>query len=119
MTLRLTPKSLAANYEYLRSTPPFDELNLPPARKIKFHVKRYRDRFSHMIGYRRSTEAEIAISEILVGSTFVLTASMGHEMIHLYQHCEKTETAKTQHNAEFEQMADRVCEVHGFDRKTF
>lgn len=119
MTLRLTPDMLAAAYEYLRKTYPFNEMNLPPARKVKFSVKHYRDRFSHMQGYRRSTDVEIAISSKFVGSTAVLMASMAHEQIHLHQHTTKTETPKTQHNAEFVELADRVCEAHGFDRKTF
>jgi hypothetical protein len=119
MTLRLTPMNLARAYEYLRATSPLDELNLPPASKVKFSVKRYRDRFSHMQGYRRSTEVEIAISERLVGSTFMLMASMAHEQIHLYQHINRSETPKTQHNAEFDEIADRVCIAHGFDRKSF
>lgn len=119
MMLKLTPKSLAAAYEYLRAEGPLSELGLPHARKIKFSVKNYRDRFSHMIGYRRSKDAEIAISERYVGSSLILLSSMSHEQIHLYQHREGTETPNTHHNAEFEEIADRVCEFHHFDRKTF
>lgn len=119
MTLRLTPKVLAGAYTFLKATEPFDSWGLPPASKIKFSVKHYRDRYSHMIGYRNSIEAEIAISSKWVGSTAVLIPSMAHELIHLHQHLAKTETAKTQHNAEFDATADAVCEIHGFDRKTF
>ena len=44
---------------------------------------------------------------------------MAHEMIHIRQAIRGTTTANTQHNAEFHRIADRVCRIHGFDRKAF
>lgn len=119
MTLRLTPKVLIRAYEYIRVTEPFDRLKLPSHKAIKFRVTRHKDRFAHTLGYRRTKEVEIAVSEKCVGSSRVLIECMSHECIHLYQHLNGTETANTQHNAEFEALADEACKCHGFDRKTF
>ncbi|MBV9548892.1 MAG: SprT-like domain-containing protein [Alphaproteobacteria bacterium] len=119
MTLPLSPVMLARAYDYLRSSPPFIEWRLPPSRTLLFRVTRHADRFSHVRGYIRSQGAEIAVSERKVGSSRVLIECMAHEMIHLHQHLQRSETPKTQHNAEFEALADLVCRLHGFDRKTF
>jgi hypothetical protein len=117
--VKLTPDILEAAYEYLRATPPFKGWRLPEGDEIGFIVSRRPDRFSHMQGYVRSSQAEISISEKLVGSTCVLIEAMAHEMVHLRQHLRRTETANTEHNAEFYRLAKRVCAVHGWDFKTF
>jgi hypothetical protein len=44
---------------------------------------------------------------------------MAHEMIHQYQQRERTETANTEHNAEFLRLAGVVCRHHGWDEKEF
>jgi hypothetical protein len=119
VSLRLTPDILAAAYEYLRATPPFRGWRLPHADEIGFTVSRHRDRHSHLIGYVRSTEAEIAVSEMVVGSSLTLIEAMAHEMVHLKQHLRRSETSKTAHNAEFRRLAALVCRHHHFDPKTF
>lgn len=119
MALRLTHENLPAAYEYLRACEPFSKWKLPEADEVGFQVTRHRDRYAHMQGYQRSTQAEIAISEKRVGSSHGLIEVMAHEMIHLHQHLAGTETAGTQHNAQFMKLARKVCEIHVFDPRAF
>lgn len=118
MRLRLTPDILAAAYTYLRECAPFKGWRLPESDDLAFSVTRHKDRFSHMQGECRSTNAEIAVSEIKVGCTRVLMEAMAHEMIHLQQHLRKMDRGGD-HNADFKRRAGRVCIIHGFDPKTF
>lgn len=119
MALRLTHENLPAAYEYLRACEPFRRWKLPEADEIGFKVTRHKDRYGHLHGDIRSPNADIAISERCVGSTAKLLQIMAHEMIHLKQHVEKTETSNTQHNAEFRRLAKAVCREHMFDFKDF
>lgn len=119
MSLHLTPELLERAYEYLRASRPFRNWKLPEADELGFEVSRHKDRYGHMHGYVRSPDADIAISECSVGSSTTLIEKMAHEMIHLKQHVHKTETANTQHNAEFKRLARVVCAEHMFDFKDF
>jgi hypothetical protein len=119
MALRLTHENLPAAYEYLRACRPFCDWKLPEAYEVGFQVSRHQDRQAHMRGYVRSRDAEIAVSELKVGSSHTLIEVMAHEMIHLHQHLTGTETGNTQHNAEFKRLARVVCKEHGFDPKAF
>lgn len=119
MALRLTHENLPAAYEYLRACEPFDKMRLPEADEVGFSVTRHKDRYGHTVGFQRSTEATIGISEVCVGSTLKLHETMSHEMLHLYQHLRRTETPGVQHNAEFKRLARIVCRIHVFDPKSF
>jgi hypothetical protein len=119
-SLHLTPDCLENAYEYLRTTLPFRRMNLPHADNLIFRVMGARDRFGHFRGRIKTTNElnEIGVSIRVVHSTDLLMATMAHEMIHLYQH-EKGSYNRSAHNAEFERLAERVCRIHGFERKTF
>lgn len=119
LTLHLTPQNLPAAYEYLRACEPFCRLRLPEADDVPFRVTRHKDRYGHMWGDKRSSNAEIVLSESCIGSSAKLIEKMAHEMIHLYQHIHKRETPNTQHNADFKRIARTVCRVHLFDFKDF
>ena len=119
MSLKLTPELIAAAYDYLKVADPFKGWGLPEADDLGFIVSRHKDRYGHMIGYHRSPDADIAMSEKKIGSTTVLITVMAHEMIHLYQHLRGTTTPNTQHNAEFLRLAKRVCKIHVFDYVAF
>jgi hypothetical protein len=119
MALRLTHENLPAAYEYLRSCAPFRRWGLPHADELEFKVTRDKDCWGYMHGDVRSPNAVIAISEIRTGSSATLLQVMAHEMTHLRQHVRKTETANTQHNAEFMRLARQVCRHHVFDFKAF
>jgi hypothetical protein len=110
---------MPAAYEYLRAEGPLSALKLPHADEVQFRVTRHRDRYGHVWGDKRSVDAEIALSDVNIGSTAKLVERMAHEMIHLYQHRARRETANTQHNAEFKRRARAVCAYHLFDFKDF
>ena len=44
---------------------------------------------------------------------------MAHEMIHLHQRQARTETANTEHNAEFHRLTARLCRRYGWDEGQF
>lgn len=95
-------------------------MNLPHADNLVFRVMGARDRFGHFRGRYKSIPDlnEIGVSIRSVNSTDLLMATMAHEMIHLYQH-ENGSATRSDHNAEFERIASRVCRIHGFDRESF
>lgn len=117
MSLPLNPETLAAAYDFLRTTPPFNGWNLPEGDDLTFKViKDPALRGS----YRRDRKNRhvISISAASIGFTESLVETMSHEMIHLHEALTGLETA-AQHGAAFHKYADQVCKVHGFDRKLF
>jgi hypothetical protein len=120
MALKLSPELIAAAYEFLRVTAPFRSWRLPPAGEVEFVVSRHRFAVGYHRGARRKTRShEIGISEVCVGHTNTLLRTMAHEMIHQYQQRARSETAHTEHNAEFVRLARLVCRYHGWDEREF
>lgn len=119
MTLPLTPETLEAAYEYLRTTPPFNSWSLPEGEEVKFKVGRRRDRFAHyQWDGKRHT---ITVSSASVGQTATLLEKMAHELAHLHLEDSKMETRGTEntHSIWFRKFAEEICKVHGFDVKAF
>ena len=119
MTLQLTPATLEAAYEYLRTTPPFGSWSLPDGDEVKFLVGRSRKAFAHyQWDGRRHT---ITVSSNAVGQTATLMEKMGHEMIHLHLEESGMESRGTEntHSAWFRRFAAQACKVHGWDLKAF
>jgi hypothetical protein len=120
MTLPLTPEMLAAAYEYMRTTPPFCRLKLPPAAVVKFTVGKFRQDFAE---YRWDGKHHtITMSVNAIGHTTTLMRCMAHEAIHLYLEengLESRAGGKDTHNAAFRKLAAQVCRHHGFDAKAF
>lgn len=113
--MRLTPAILAASYEFLRKTPPFDQWKLPPSHSIKFVVtKSLTVQGDHDI--LPSKKHRVRISGALISHTENLISTMAHEMIHV--HLDRR-GVKSAHGAEFKSHAKRICSVHGFDPKLF
>ncbi len=120
MPIVLTPEIIEGAYEFLRTTPPFRNWRLPEADEVTFVVSRHK----RYVGYHRGTrhkiyDHEIGISEVCVGHTNTLLRTMAHEMIHQHQQRSRTQTAHTEHNAEFMRLARIVCRYHGWDEKEF
>lgn len=119
MTLPLTPATLEAAYEYLRTTPPFSSWSLPDGDEVKFSVVKSRKHFAH---YRwDGTHHTIAVSSNAVGLTATLIEKMGHEMIHLHLEEAGMESRGTEntHGVWFRKFAVEACAVHGWDVKGF
>ena len=119
MSLSLTAETLEACYEFLKTTKPFIDWNLPDGEDVKFSVsKRSREFARYQWDGERHT---IAVSSNGVGHTRTLVEKMGHEMIHLYLEKMGWESrgGLDTHNAAFRKFAARVCKWHGFDPKAF
>jgi hypothetical protein len=117
MSLPLTCETLAAAYDYLRTTPPFHRWNLPESEDIAWRVIKSRTLF----GWYDCIDGQhiIAISEYTVGSTDMLMRVMAHEMVHLYEKEVRIDHHETQHTAAFVKLGQQVSRVHCFDPKAF
>ena len=118
MTLPLTPATLTAAYEFLRTTPPFKGWKLPHADEVEFHVTRHRDREADHEIVRRMVHV-IRVSVNKVKATDALMQAMAHEMIHAYQDGVARTGTHAVHNTEFKRLASRVCHVHGWKPEGF
>lgn len=119
MTLPLTPKTLEAAYEYLRTTPPFAGWSLPEGDEVKFRVGKFRGKFA---AYQwDGKQHTITVSGAATGHTQTLLEVMSHEMIHLHLEDSEMESRGNEatHNVWFRKFAVQVCKVHGFDVKAF
>ena len=117
----ITTETIAAAYEYLRTTPPFNKWNLPECDDITFKVAND----PHHIGWHRvdgrgsKRKHLIAISSKCVGHTQSLMATVSHEAIHLYMASTGMDRGVGEHGAAFQKIAAKVCGIHGFDHKAF
>lgn len=119
MTLPLTPATLEAAYEYLRTTPPFSAWSLPEGDEIKFTVSRSRKWFARY--GRVNGKHAIEVSANSVGHGTTLMTSLGHEMVHLHLEelgMDRRGTTNT-HSGAFRRLAEEVCKMHGWDLKAF
>lgn len=114
----LTPERLAAVYDCLRAFPPYNRMNLPPASEVKFSVLRTRAVHGDYTRYIGTDQHFLRVSASTHAQFGSLSATIGHEMIHVHQGRAKTET-KGEHNAEFKRLAARACKVMGWDLGQF
>lgn len=112
-----SPAMLEACYDFLREADPFHRWKLPDGETIEFHVIRS-NRFRGWHEFDGESH-KVGISDRWHSHTASIVETMAHEMIHIRQAIRGTTTKNTQHNAEFHRIADRVCRIHGFDRKAF
>ena len=118
MNLPLSREMLAAAYDYLCTSPPFNKWNLPDSNEVVFKVARH-PALRGWYQFGGSPKHTIAISSRCIGTTHSLMATMAHEMIHLLQEEVSMDTPGSEHNLAFWKLADRVCKFHGFDPKLF
>lgn len=112
LTIRITPKVIAACYEFIRHTEPFCQWKLPSAKRIKFTVNRQKAEFGFHL--TDGKDHEIQISNRTVGHCMTLIETVAHEAIHVRQ----TQLGhKTGHGKDFKRMARQVCRLHGYDPK--
>ncbi len=120
MTLPLTPETLAAAYDFLRTTPPFNGWGLPESDEIKFRVSRNNRDYG---SYRWDGKQHVVtLSSNLIGYSGTLFRYLSHEMVHLHLEdidMESRTGGQDTHNVWFRKFAAQVCKVHGFDPKAF
>lgn len=115
----LTPEVLAAAYDYLCTTPPFVDWNLPDSEDVTFRVIRSRKVFAQ---YIYDGDHTIEVSSAMVGQTKTLMETMAHELIHVHLRLTGMESKSgnpNTHNMPFRKLAAKVCAVHGWDVKAF
>ncbi len=115
MPIPLTKETLACGYDYLCSTPPFNRWKMPPSSEIKFSVVKHKDRMAdyQMVGGVH----HIRVSSRWIGTRHEQTLStIAHEMVHLKM---EKDGMRASHGQKFQRLADRICKIHEFDRKTF
>lgn len=115
--LPLSPETLAAAYDYIRTTPPFRRWNLPEPEDVRFVVVPNTKCFG-WCKCDKGVRPIIAISSKMVEKTQELMETMAHEMIHLHEHHNGVR-GWGEHGKAFQAYAARVCKIHGFDPKTF
>lgn len=116
MTLRLTPETLRAAYDFLCTTEPFNRWNLPDSEDVVFRVVKDRTVFGwyNKIGGRHV----IAASSSKISHTDTLMMTIGHELIHVHENNTKS-CGRGEHSAAFMKWAAQVSKVHGWDPKAF
>lgn len=122
VSLCLTPEILESAYELLRRTQPFNVWRLPRPDDVVFIVTASKGLFGEHHSERQHTRFKgnhvIRISGALIGSLDTLMKVMAHEMTHMRE-SQLTKYTGNAHGEVFNLLADRVCRVHGFDRKAF
>jgi hypothetical protein len=113
--LLLKPQHCAAVYEMLRQLPPFDKAGLPDSDSVEFRAVNRKDICGEYIKYDPHI---ITISTAKNGHLSTVVATMAHEMTHLWQALDGTETT-SQHNENFYLKARKVCKCLGLDPKAF
>jgi len=114
--LSITPEMIAAAYDYLLTTPPFCDWNLPESEEINFVV--YKSVANRGDWCRINGRHRIRISSRYAKTTVSLIETVAHEMIHLHEDHNNCSGAG-QHSAAFNMWAHEVCEIHGWDAALF
>lgn len=120
MTLPLNKETLAAAYDYLRTTPPFNRWNLPDSEDVVFTVGRTEADYGWY--HKKGDRHTITASAGKIGHTQTLIEFLGHEMVHLHLELTGMESRSGgayTHNHAFRKCAAQVCKAHGFDPKSF
>lgn len=117
--LKLTPDFTRGLYIMLKYGPVFSKMPLPMAAEVAFRVTRAKDRCGYYQYHPATGKHEIALDQPYNDRLEHAVETMAHEMIHLYQSINKSESRKTDHNAEFHRIAKRVCNAYGFPLSRF
>ena len=118
MAVPLTPVTLAAMYELLRTMQPFSAWDLPPTSAVKFSVASRDDVFGEYATYS-GTDHEIMLSRTSICHLNTALRVMAHEILHLRQAIAKTDTDGEMHNADFKKHAKQIARRFGWDEREF
>lgn len=114
--LRITPHHVEAVYECLRAFEPFTSLPLPAAEAVEFVVQQRSDIYAQYAHTGR--DHQIKVSSALIGSFETLVQTVAHEMLHLAQVEEGTDS-RSQHNERWRTLARKVCRSMVWDERAF
>jgi hypothetical protein len=117
LAMFLTPDALAACYDFLAETPPFNKWNLPHSDEVMFIVNRSR-KYSgdyHWNGERHV----IRISSFFNRRVDTLIRTTAHEMIHLFEERAGFARPNVQHSKAFQKLANKFAKPTGSMRRCF
>lgn len=121
MTLALSRESVAAAYDFLRTTLPFSNWNLPESEDVGFEIDnaRWTVAWYKTVGRGKKRKHVIGVSNRCVGFVSTLMPHLAHEMVHLHMAHTGMSRGAGDHGKAFKKLADEVCKYHGFDSKFF
>ncbi len=115
--MKITPAVLKAAYVFLKHFEPFQDL--PGSSEIQFKVIRCDDDRGYFHQGGGSKDYLIAVSARCTSHMDSLVKVMAHEMMHLKQHIDGTETKGVIHNKEFTLLGQTLCTEMGWDPGMF
>lgn len=105
---------LRAQYEVIRHMRPFTSWRLPAGDDVEFEVLKMRDTRGEWM--RRDGHHVIRISNSVCRTVPRMIETMMHEICHIRQY---DLGERSEHGAIFNQLADQVCKIHGWERGMF
>ena len=115
-SLCINTEMLAAAYDYLQTTPPYCDWNLPDSDDIVFKVYKHRARCADW-GKVKGKHV-VRVSSFHIKRTNSLLETMAHELIHIHEDHNKC-AGRGEHSAAFRAWAKEVCAIHGWDEALF
>ena len=109
----LTKQNLRKIYKLCASLPPFNEFPMPQPHKISFSVINTNEVF----GYFHTEPMRIEIDKMCDTWDHIFQTMM-HECIHVALY-KSNHHDFDQHEAKFNKMAKRICDMYKFDIKEF
>lgn len=109
----LTKQNLRKIYKLCISLPPFNEYAMPQPHKIQFAVIDT----DEVMGYFHNIPMKIEIDKMCDGFNDIFQTMM-HECIHVYLY-KANYPDFDQHNARFDKIKNRICEMYNFDKEKF
>lgn len=120
MCLVCTPDALKGAYQYLRGTKPFHAWKLPPPDAVEFAAINNQ----HLAGSTRTNTIngkgfiQLGVNPEKCYTSDYVVSTVAHEMCHMILYLRGSRTWY-RHGKPFNQLAQAVCDAHGFDRKLF
>lgn len=114
--LHLTPDTVEAGYELLRTTMPFRRWKLPDPDDVIFRI--VADRGAYATHWYDPKGHELSVSFRNVTHLDTMLRVIAHEMCHMREVQLKV-PRRIGHGAVFNRLADQVCRYHHFDRGAF
>lgn len=117
MSIRISLEIVEATYELLRATEPFKRWKLPHADDISFAIIRNKNHRGEFY-INKKNDPTICVNDSFHHTIDELLRTVAHEMCHLveYRAGARPDVA---HGWIFNDLANRVCKFHSFDRGAF
>lgn len=114
--MKVTKNLLAACYNLLLETPPFNRWVLPPAHEVRFDVAALRGAVADY-EYKEGVHI-LRASSRYVSQIQTLLPYVAHEIVHMRVTL-KHPKERGHHGANWKRLARLVCKHHGWDERHF